>query len=259
MLFKGKVAIVSGVGTGLGGETALLLAREGADVVLGARTQAKLEDYARQIEAMGRRALVVPTDVTKEDDARNVADKAIDHFARIDVLINNAGWTGAYEPLVETPVAEWQANADGNLVGPMAMCKYTARHMITAKRGAIVNVTTLNMRQGIARRSSYGAAKAGITVMTQSLAAELGSYGIRVNCVAPGHIWSSKLQNFYQERAEMLGKSYDEVHRAYTGTMALRKIANPAEIARAIVFMASDLASGITGQSLDVNAGQHYH
>ena len=104
MLFKGKVAIVSGVGTGLGGETALLLAREGADVVLGARTLTKLEDYARQIEAMGRRVLVVPTDVTKEEDARNVADKAIGHFAKIDVLIHNAGCTGAYEPLVETPV-----------------------------------------------------------------------------------------------------------------------------------------------------------
>ena len=259
MLLIDKTAIICGVGPGLGRETALLMAQQGANLSLGARTPETLEAIAREVEDLGREALVVPTDITRPDDAKRIADATVDRFGRIDILVNNAGWTGPYKHLVDYEVAEWEANVDGNLVGTMAMCKYTARHMIEQRSGSIVNVTSVTGRQGMPYRSAYGAAKAGIVLMTQSLAAELGPRGIRVNCVSPGHIWSDKLKNFYEERAALLGKSYDEVYADYAGQMALHRILGPEEIAPAIMFMASDWASAMTGQSLDVNAGHYFH
>ena len=259
MLMRGKVAIVSGVGPGLGRASALALAREGADVVLGARTRGVLEEVAREVEALGHQALVVPTDVTDPEQAKNIADTAFQHFGRIDVLVNNAAWSGPYETMLEMDIPTWRKIIDTNLVATMYMCRSAAPHMLKARRGSIVNVTTWSMRQGRERRSAYAAAKAGITLMTQSLAEEWGPSGVRVNCVALGQIWSDKLKAYYETRAKMAGKTYDETYAMFTGQMALRRVPTAEEIANGVLFMASDWASGITGQSLDVNCGHFFH
>jgi NAD(P)-dependent dehydrogenase (short-subunit alcohol dehydrogenase family) len=259
MLLEGRAAIVMGVGPGLGRATALALAREGAGVALAARTRSTLEEVAAAVEALGRAALVVPTDITKAAEAQRLADSTFERFGRIDVLIVNHYTSEPYEFVVDADIDKWREAMEVNVVGTMAICKFVAPYMVRAGRGSIINVTSRSMRQGQKRRSAYAAAKAGIALFSQCLADELGPDGVRVNCVAPGHIWSERLQEFYQLRARMLGKTYDEVYTMYTEMMALRRVPTPEEIANAIVFFASDLSSAITGQSLDVNAGHYYH
>ncbi len=259
MILKDKVAIVCGIGPGLGRATALALAREGADLVLGARNGDYLEEVASEVQAAGSKAHVVPTDITRVDDTRRVSDECMARFGRIDILVNNAGWMGQADLFLDMSVEEWQAVVDGNLIGTMTMCRFAALHMVQAGKGSIVNVTTRSMRQGESRRSAYGAAKAGITSMSQHMAFELGPRGIRVNCVAPGQMWSDKIQGWYQSLAAERGVTYDDIYQRFAGSFPLRRVNGADEVAPAIVFLASDLASAITGQSLDVNAGQFYH
>ena len=259
MLMQKKVAMVTGVGPGLGRATALALAREGADIVVAARTRPVLESVAREVEALGRKALVVPTDVGNEEQARRLPEAAFERFRRIDVLVNNAGWSGPYELITDMSLDAWDQIVNVNLKGTMMVCKFTAPYMVRAKGGVIVNTTSLSMRKGNARRGAYSAAKAGITLMTQTLADELGPHGIRANCVAPGHMWSDKLKTFYEMRATMLNKPYEEVLASYVEAMALRRNPRVEEVANAVLFLASDMASAITGQSLDVNCGHFFH
>ncbi len=259
MLLEDRVAIVAGVGPGLGRSSALGLAREGAHIVLGARTRRTLEGVAEEIEALGRQALVVPTDITKPEDTQAIANGAIERFGRIDILVNNAGWSGNMLPILEMPVEDFRSVVEGNLVGTMAMCKHVAQYMVRAKSGSIINVTSISMRQGLVRRGPYGASKAGVTVMTQTLARELGKYGVRVNSVAPGPIWSDKLDSFYHGLAEKTGRTYDDILQVYTKNLPLGKIPQPDEVAQPIVFLATDWAAGITGQSLDASGGFYFH
>jgi NAD(P)-dependent dehydrogenase (short-subunit alcohol dehydrogenase family) len=262
MLLEGQVAIVSGIGPGLGRAIALRLAQEGADLALAARTQRNLEEVAAEVEALGRRALIVPTDIGKKEDAKNLADRTHERFGRIDVLVNNAFADGPYVHVVDMDDAQieaWERCIHVNLNGTMYMCRYVAPYMKAAKRGSIVNITSLSMRKGIQRRSAYSAAKAGITLMTQCLADELGQDGVRVNCVAPGHMWSDKLKNFYELRAQMFNRTFEEQYNVYASEIALKRIPEEEEVAGAVLFMASDLSSCITGASLDANGGHYFH
>ena len=259
MLLQDKVAIVNGVGPGLGRALCVELAKHGADVVLGARTESRLEEVAAEVRDAGRRALVVPTDATDEAQAKRLADRAAAEFGRIDVLVNNAAKNEPFTTVVDSSVEEWRACIDDNVMAHMQACKYAAPYMIEQRSGSIVNVSSISMRKGVQTRSAYSAAKAAIAVMTQSLADELGPHQVRVNCVVPGHIWGDMLEGYYHRRAGELGVTYDEVYQGFADQMALRRIALDTEVAAAIIFLASDMASAITGQSLDVNAGLSYH
>lgn len=259
MLLQDKVAIVNGVGPGLGRALCVELAKHGADVVLGARTESRLEEVAAEVRDAGRRALVVPTDATDETQAKRLADRAAAEFGRIDVLVNNASKNEPFTTVADSSVEEWRACIDGNVMAHMQTCKYAAPYMIEQRSGSIVNVSSISMRKGVQTRSAYSAAKAAIAVMTQSLADELGPHQVRVNCVVPGHIWGDMLEGYYHRRAGELGVTYDEVYQGFADQMALRRITLDTEVAAAIIFLASDMASGITGQSLDVNAGLSYH
>lgn len=262
MLLENRVAIVSGIGPGLGRAIALAFAREGADLVLAARTRERLESVSAEVTALGRRALVVPTDISKAGDAKNLAERTLAEFGRIDVLVNNAFAQGPYKHVVAMDADDlesWRQAVETNIYGTMLMCRAVAPAMIEAKRGSIVIVTSMSMRKGIQNRSGYSASKAGMTLLSQCLADELGPHNVRVNSVAPGHIWSDGLKGFYEQRAKMLNKTYDEVYAQYAGETALKRIAQAEEIAGAILFMASDLSAVVTGASLDANAGHYFH
>ena len=259
MLLEGRVAIVSGVGPGLGRAMALALAREGAHVTVAARTKSFVDELAGEVRELGREALALPTDITDPEQAKRLPDATFQRFGRIDVLINSAASRGVYAHVVDADIEEWRRALDVNVVGTMSVCKFTAPYMIEAKRGSIVNISSRIIRQGMENRSSYSASKAGVVLFSQCLADELGPQGVRVNCVVPGHIWSDSLKEFYEMRAKMLGKTYDEVYADYTGMMALRRIPTPEEIANVVIFLASDLSSAMTGQSVDVNAGHYFH
>ncbi len=259
MLLQGKIAIVSGVGPGLGRAVSIALAEQGADVVLAARTESRLDEVAAEVRNLGQRALTVPTDMTNADEARNLIERAVSEFGKVDVLINNAAKNEPFTTVVDSSPEEWRACLDDNVMGHMQTCKYVAPHMIKQRSGSIINISSMSMRKGVSTRSAYSAAKAAIAVMTQSLADELGPHQIRVNCVVPGHIWGDALEGYYRRRAKELNVTYEEVYQGFADQVALRRIARDTEISAAILFFASDMASAVTGQSLDVNCGLYYH
>jgi NAD(P)-dependent dehydrogenase (short-subunit alcohol dehydrogenase family) len=259
MLLADQVVMIVGAGPGLGRCLSRRCAEEGADLVLASRTAATLAATVDEVRARGRRALAVPTDISKPADARALAERAIAEFGRIDVLVN-AAFPGTHRKNVldmdEEYLELWRRCVEIAAFGTLLACRYVAPHMVAAGRGSIVNVTSMSSRVCYAGRSDYGAGKGAAHKLGQALADELGPSGVRVNAVAPGFIWSDTLRDWMEKVAAQEGVTYDEVLARNVHDMALRRIATEDEVASAVIFLASDLASGITGTTIDVNAGQ---
>ena len=202
--------------------------------------------------------MTIAADITSPDDAQRMADEVMAHFRRVDVLVNTAFGGAPKRHLLDMDpdaLEQWRRTVEVGGFGTLLACRYLAPHMVERGRGTIVNVTSMSSRIGFAGRSDYSAGKAQAHKIAHALADELGPHGIRVNCVAPGHIWSEQLEGFYRGQAERRGVDYETVLAEYTNEMALRRIVTNDEVANAVLFLASDLASGITGAVLDVNAG----
>jgi NAD(P)-dependent dehydrogenase (short-subunit alcohol dehydrogenase family) len=259
MLLQDRIGIVSGIGPGLGREIALAFAREGADVVLAARTASALEAVAADVRACGRRALCVPTDVANADDCARLADAAHREFGRIDVLVNNAFLTHPWGPIATTDLAQWQAIFDVNLFGSLRLSQRVLPHMQTQGGGSIVMINTMSIRIIEPNVGGYASSKAALMAATQTLAKEVGPSGVRVNSVVPGYIWSDKMEKYFDHLARQQGRTYQQVHDDIAQRTALHHIPTSAEIADAVLFFASDLSRAITGQALDVNGGHHFH
>jgi NAD(P)-dependent dehydrogenase (short-subunit alcohol dehydrogenase family) len=258
MLFEGKVAIISGCGIGVGRTLALMMAKEGAKLVISARAEGRLSAIAEEVRSVGGEIIAVSADVVKRDHCRNVVDKAVERFGKIDVLVNLAFAAVRRGPVAgytEEDLELWRRSMETGTYGTMLMCHYTAPHMIAAGSGSIVNVSSLSSRNGYKDRSDWAAGKAGINVLSMCLCDELGPHGIRVNVVAPGHIWSEGLKKLYENLAMEYGRTYEEELSLWLEEIALRRIPRPEEVAWPIMFMASDMASAVTGAILDVNGG----
>lgn len=258
MLLPDRVVMIVGAGPGLGRRLALRCAEEGGHLVLAARSVATLEETADRVRATGRRALCVPTDIAVPAQARALAERAIAEFGRIDVLVN-AAFPGTHRKNVlemdEDYLELWRRCVEIASFGTLLVCRYVAPHMVAAGRGSIVNVTSMSSRVCYAGRSDYGAGKGAAHKIGQALAEELGPSGVRVNAVAPGFIWSDTLRDWMEKVAAQEGIPYEEVLARNVRDMALRRIATEDEVASAVIFLASDQASGITGATIDVNAG----
>lgn len=259
MMLAGKVAVVTGAGPGLGRTLAVLMAREGADVVLAARTRDTLDRIAAEVAAEGRAALPVPTDVSDPTQVRRLAGRVIDRFGRVDVLVN-AAFPGTHRKNVldmdDASLERWRSAVEIATYGTLLCCRHLAPHMVAAGGGAIVNLTSLSSRAGYAGRSDYATGKAGVHLLSHCLADELGPSGVRVNCVAPGWIASAVLEDWMRTRAGAEGVPYEEILARDVSAMALRRIATEEDVARAVIFLASDQAGAISGATLDVNGGQ---
>jgi len=258
MLLAGRVGIVSGIGPGLGRAIALALAREGADVVLAARTAPALEDVAAEVRAAGRRALAVPTDVTRPEQCRQLAEAAHDAFGRIDVLVNNAFRSGPYEPVEQASLEDWRKVFDVNLFGTLALCQAVIPFM-KARGGSIVMINSMSMRVIEPRFGGYAASKGALLTAAQTMAKELGASGIRVNSVVPGYIWGPALERYFADLARQRGTTPEAVYAEVASRTALGRIPTSEDVAAAVVFFASDLSRAVTGQALDVNAGHYFH
>jgi len=257
--FTGQAVILTGVGPGLGTTLARRFAEQGADVAVVARTADTLRTAVEQIEQCGQRGLAIPADVTDREAMRRMADIVADGFGRVDVLVNSA-FPGTYRKHVldmdDAYLELWRRQIDIGAYGTMLASRFVAPYMVQAGRGSIVNVTSMSSRMGYAGRSDYGAGKSAAHAVAQALADELGPFGIRVNCVAPGLIWSDVLRRWIADTAAEQGVSYDEMLAHHVAQMALRRVVTEDEVANAILFLASGQASGITGTTIDVNAGQ---
>jgi NAD(P)-dependent dehydrogenase (short-subunit alcohol dehydrogenase family) len=240
----GRVAIVTGASAGLGVSIAQALAEAGADVALGARRAEKLEPTKALVEAAGRRAIAVATDISDPDACQGLVDAAVGEFGRLDVLINNAGIGTATPALKETP-EDFRAVTDINVHGTFWMSQAAARAMENG--GSIVNVTSIMAFLSVGMpQASYMASKAGIVGMTRDLAQQwTGRRGIRVNAIAPGIF-----------ETEMTGHFFEQLLEVQQPRIPMGRPGDPAELAAAVVFLASDAASYITGETLVVDGGR---
>ena len=257
-LLDGRAAIVAGIGPGLGRSIARVLAREGAAVALAARRLDQLEAVAGELETDGHRALIVRTDVTVPEDAEELAQATRDAFGRIDVVVYNAFLYGPTTPARETGADAWRETFEVNVVGALNVTMAAAPHLAGSDDGSVVMVNTQAARRSLPRRGPYSASKAAMLSLARTLAGELGPDGIRVNSVVPGPIWSPPLEAALAQRADRTGTTMDEEYARLAADTPLGRIATADEVADAVLFFASPLAHAVTGQSLDVNAGNWF-
>jgi 3-oxoacyl-[acyl-carrier protein] reductase len=243
----GRIAIVTGGGTGIGAATARLFAEHGADCVIASRTASELERVAEEIaETSGRRCVAVPTDVKEEVDVVRLVARTIDEFGRIDILVNNAGGT-RLGPLADLPTRAFDSVVGLNLRGPYLCTREAGKHMVAQQSGAIVNVSSGAGVNGVKGGAHYAAAKAGLQMFTRVTAAEWGRYGIRANCVAVGLVAS--------ERAVAAWEVAHLDQDAMAAGIPLGRAGAPVEVAYAMLFLVSDAASYVSGQTFSVDGG----
>jgi NAD(P)-dependent dehydrogenase (short-subunit alcohol dehydrogenase family) len=258
MLLRDKVAIVSGVGPGLGKEIALALAREGASVVLGARTESHLKELAAEIEGAGGRALFVPTDITDVEQCRRLVQTALDGFGRVDGLVNNAFAPDAFERFEDVDLDKWRRIFDVNVFGSLQLTQAVIAPMKEQGSGSIVFINSMVVRKVLPNQGGYAASKGALLTAAQVLAKELGPHQIRVNSVVPGWMWGPNVEGWFRMRAKR-GPSVQEQYDAVAKDIPLGLIPPDEDCANAVVFFLSDLAAVVTGQSLDVNGGEVFH
>jgi NAD(P)-dependent dehydrogenase (short-subunit alcohol dehydrogenase family) len=243
---KGKVALVSGASRGIGEAGALALADAGADVVVASRKLPDLEIVAEKVRAKGVRSLAVAAHIAKIEDSKSLVKQVLDKFGRIDILFNNAGTNPYHGPLIEAEEWAWDATFNVNLRGPFFLAQLVAKVMKQQGGGCMINTaSTAAFRAG--ELNIYCVTKAAYVMLTQVMAKEWGQWGIRVNAVAPGVI-KTRL-------SEMLWKEPAVGERAAQATPLLR-LGEPEEVASVVVFLASDMAKYVTGETIAVDGGQ---
>lgn len=259
--FVDRTVVITGAGTGLGATLARRFAAAGARPVLVARSERSLAAGSDAARSAGGDPLALAADVTVADDLARVAATVEERLGGADVLVNAAfpaSRGGRVLDLDAEGLEAWRRATETGGYGTLLACRFLVPPMVVKGRGAVVNVTSMSSRVGHAGRSEYAAGKVQAHRIAQALAEEVGPSGVRVNCVAPGHIWSDVLEGWYRGLAEQRGVTYEEVLAGITEEMVLRRIATEDEVANAVLFLASDLASGITGAVLDVNAGHFF-
>ncbi|GLY71284.1 SDR family oxidoreductase [Amycolatopsis taiwanensis] len=257
-LLENKVALVCGVGPDLGRSLALRSAHAGADVVLAARDENRLRAVAEEIEGTGRKSLVVPTDITDEESLTNLLDQTLGTFGRVDAFLNSAFIPRPQERLLDTDLS-----ADGrwhqvNVLAPVRLVQKLAPALIESK-GSVVLINSMVIRNRLPHFGTYRMDKAALLAAARSLSVELGPHGVRVNSVAPGYIWAGKVQALFGRIARKRGVDAQQVYDEAAAGTDLRRLPTAEEIADAAVFLASDMASGITGECIDVNCGATHH
>jgi citronellol/citronellal dehydrogenase len=244
--FSGRVALITGASEGIGAVTARLFAEHGADVVIAARRPEKLEQAAQTIGATGRRCLAIPTDVTDPEQVSMLVSRTLSSFGRIDVLVNNAGGSVRSSLRRLTPEI-WQRGRALNLDSAAYCTMEVGRHFLEKKSGVIVNISSVAGLNGTMGEVPYSSGKAGLQMLTRVAAAEWGPHGIRVNCVAPGMTLTEGMQS----RVDSGVYNLEQV----SARIPLRRPGSCEEVANAVLFLASDYASYISGQTLAVDGG----
>ena len=244
---SGKVAIVTGGGTGIGAATAHVLAAHGADVVIAARTVEDLERTSASVEgATGRRCLPIRTDVKDEEQVIDLVQRTVEELGRLDILVNNAGGT-RMGPLSALPTKAWDASFDLNVRSAYLCTREAGTHFVAQGSGVIVNISSDAGVDGVKGGAHYASAKAALQMFTRVTAAEWGPHGIRANCIAVGGIAS--------ERAVAAWEVAGIDQALLASGPPLRRIGVPTDIANVILFFESEASSFVTGQTLSVDGG----
>jgi NAD(P)-dependent dehydrogenase (short-subunit alcohol dehydrogenase family) len=217
-----------------------------------------LDAVAEEVEKAGRRALAVPTDLTEDDAVTALARAATERFGRVDAVVHNAFAGPAMADLTTLEPAAISASFDTDVFGALRLTRAFAP-ALTEAGGAIVMINSAVLRHSRPLFGPYRMSKSGLLALARSLAAELGPDGVRVNTVMPNYVWAEALQGYYRHLAAQRGVPVEQVYAETAAATDLRRLPEPDEVANAVVFLASDLASAITGQCLDVNCGEFHH
>ncbi|WP_413758523.1 SDR family oxidoreductase [Streptomyces sp. MMBL 11-3] len=256
-LLEGKTVVVSGVGAGLGHRVAAAVVRDGGNAVLGARTEANLAKAAAELDPGGARTAYRATDITDEGRCEALAALAVERFGRLDAVVHVAAWDSHFGGLEDADFATWQAVLDVNLLGTLRMTR-ACLPALKERGGSVVVIGTQSSvaAPSQVRQAAYAASKGALTSAMYSLARELGPHRIRVNTVLPGWMWGPPVRAYVRYTAYTEGVPEAEVLERLTSRAALPELATDGDVADAAVFLASDRARAITGQSLLVNAGE---
>jgi NAD(P)-dependent dehydrogenase (short-subunit alcohol dehydrogenase family) len=257
-ILSDKVVVVAGVGPGLGRSIAIRAAHAGADVVLAARTQGNLDDVAKEVIALGRRAVAVQTDLTDQSSVQNLVERATDAYGHVDALVNNAYVLPSMVDLANTDYEHIRTSIELSVIGSLRVSQLFTPALAEA-HGSIVMINSMVLRHSDPIYGSYKLTKAALLAMSQSLASEIGPLGVRVNSVAPGYIWADAVKQYFEGVAAAEGCTVEQVYERTAANMDLRRLPEPDQIADAVAFLASDMAAAITGQCLDVNCGEFHN
>jgi len=255
MKLDGKVAIITGGGVGIGRATALLFVKEGAKVVVADNVISSGEETVKTIKKAGGEALFIKTDVSLEEDVKKLMKVAVNKYGKLNIVFNNAGVADTLAFTHEVKVSEWHRIININLNGVFLGMKYAIPEMLKGGGGAIVNVASLAGLVGVPQRAAYCTSKGGVIQLTKAAALEYANQNIRVNCIAPGFIWTPMQESALIDEAKRKNQSIEEAKKHATSSMPINRFGKPEEIAQAVVFLASDEASFITGVTLPVDGG----
>ena len=240
----GRVALVTGAGKGIGAGCAVGLAEAGADVVLAARTATDLEATATVVRDRGRRALVVPTDVTESDQLARLVSATIDEFGRLDILVNNAGgWMP--RPFLQTSERNFEAALRFNVMSAFVLSQLAVPHLAATDHGAIVNISSRSASMVQPAFTAYASAKAALSMMTRAMAPELAPK-VRVNVIEVGGVETAALESVLTDPA---------IREQLEANTPMRRVGQPEDIAAAVVFLASDASSWVTGKVFEIDGG----
>ena len=242
-----KVVLITGALTGIGRATAVAFAKQGAKIVVSGRSDDAGSKLVTELQALGAEAEYIKADVRHEDDVRNLVDKTVARFGRLDIAVNNAGTEGQPGLVVDQTAESFNATFETNVLGTLLSMKHEIGVMQAAKKGSIVNTSSSYGKTGAAYASVYAASKHAVEGLTKSAALEVAASGIRVNAVAPGPIDTGMLSRF---------TGTEEVKAGLAATVPLKRVGHPEEIAETIVFLSSDHASFITGATFAVDGGK---
>lgn len=255
MLLKDKIAVITGGGQGIGREIALEFAKQGADVVLAARTKENLETVAKQVEALGRKALAIPTDLREESAVDNLRDKTLETFGRCDILVNNSGIAGPVLPHWEIDPADWQNTFDINVNGVFLCNRAFIPGMLAQGSGNVLIIGSITGKRPMLHRTPYTAAKMALVGLVRTLAWDLADSGVRANLISPGIVAGERMERSFVAQGIAQGITTDEAREQFTQASPQKKLTDPKDVAHTAVFLASDLSGSITGEDINVSAG----
>ena len=256
-LLQDKVLVLSGVGPGLGRALGEEAAKLGADLVLASRTERRLEKMAEVVRSYGRRALVVPTDITDEAARAALVKASLEEFGKVDCLINNAFGIPPMDPLTTLDLEGLRVAQETNVFAPLRLSALFA-DALAQTRGSIIMINSAVVHSSQPEYAGYKLSKGTLKHLASSLATELGPRGIRVNSVAPSYIYEDVNKAYFDWLASESGRTHEEVYREKAEPTDLKRLATPDEVARAALFFASDLSTAVTGTMLNVDCGEFH-
>ena len=250
-----RVTLITGASQGIGRALALAFAEAGDSLVLAARNEANLNETAQATRDLGAETLVVPTDITDPAQVAQMVETGTDHFDRIDVLINNSGVGGPSGQLWELDLEEWRETFAVNVDGVFLVSQAVLPQMVERRAGSVIIIGSITGKRPLWGRTPYATTKAALVGLTRTLALEAGAHGVRVNLISPGFVAGPRLDWVIDAQAEGRGIPATEVRAEMEAESPLNRLTQPADIARAAVYLASDEAEAITGADLNVNSG----